>query len=247
MILCESETGATELKRAYSFYPGKVKVLPIFAGDVIHSTGNEEKGLEILEGCGLAKNKFFLYPAQFWPHKNHYNLLVAFKEFLSDNSSNELKLVLCGSNLGNLKYIQQAIASMGLQDSVVIAGFLATDRLHHLYKNALAMVMPTFLGPTNLPLIEAAHLGCPVLCSDLEGHRELLAENAIYFNPADTASIRSAMKQIMPQEYRTSLIHGAKLHIASSPFNIENTLSELDKILLEAMVIRRTWGKNYPE
>ena len=43
--------------------------------------------------------------------------------------------------------------------------------------------MPTLLGPTNMPLLEAACLDCPVICSDLEGHREMLGDYALYFNP----------------------------------------------------------------
>ena len=40
------------------------------------------------------------------------------------------------------------------------------------------MVFASIVGPNNYPPIEAASLGCPVILSDLPGHREQMGESA---------------------------------------------------------------------
>lgn len=66
-----------------------------------------------------------------------------------------------------------------------------------LYKSAAALIMASHFGPTNMPPIEAMELGCPVICSDLGGHREILDNGALYFNSYDYFSIYNAMEDII--------------------------------------------------
>jgi glycosyltransferase involved in cell wall biosynthesis len=93
-----------------------------------------------------------------------------------------------------------------------------------------------------MPLLEAAQLQCPVLCSDLQGHKEMLGNNALYFEPSNADSIYSAMKQILDEGFRKRLIDAAFRDIQNSPFNIGKSLEILNKILLEIIPIRKAWG-----
>lgn len=242
LILCESETGAAELKSFYSLYPNKIKVLPIFAGNIIEQPVTETETERVLLKFNLKKEKFFLYPAQFWSYKNHYNLLLAFHKLVTETNDFELKLFLCGSDMGNFTYIKETIDKLSLKDKVILPGFISNEELSVLYKNAIALTMPTFLGPTNMPLIEAAHLKCAVLCSDLEGHKEILENHALYFEPSDFNAIYEAMKVIMDKSFRSNLVDACYNHIQHSPFNIKNSLEVLNKILLEAIPKRKVWG-----
>jgi glycosyltransferase involved in cell wall biosynthesis len=245
LILCESETGREELKKFYSFYHEKIKVLPIFASSVLTEKVSKESQATILEKHGLTEQGFFIYPAQFWPGKNHFNLVLAFKKLVSEENSQNLKLVFSGSDKGNLTYIKELIKRLGLEKSVIITGFVTNKELYAFYKNAIALTMPTFLGPTNMPLLEAAQLQCPVLCSDLQGHKEMLGDNALYFEPSNAASIYSAMKQILDEGLRKRLIDAAFRDIQNSPFNIDKSLETLNKILLEVIPVRKAWGIDF--
>jgi glycosyltransferase involved in cell wall biosynthesis len=242
LILCESETGRKELKNYYRLYEDKIKVFPIFAGSIIHENASQEEHRNVLEKFHLEEKMFFLYPAQFWVCKNHYNLIIAFKKFITEKNNQKIKLVLSGSDKGNLKYIQDLISSLNLEKQVVLIGFISNKELFTLYKNALALTMPTFLGPTNMPLLEAAHLQCAVLCSDLEGHREMLGDNALYFNPSNADDICVAMNQVLNESVRINLVKAGYNHIQNSPFNIEKSLIILNETLLEIMPKRKAWG-----
>ncbi len=63
---------------------------------------------------GLEKNKFLFYPAQFWAHKNHKSLInLGIK--LKDKFNYDLKIVLSGSDKGNLSYIKEEIKKIILK------------------------------------------------------------------------------------------------------------------------------------
>lgn len=244
MILCESKTGADELLRFYPLNPDKIKVLPIFSGEVISQQVPLQEQAGILTRYDLIKNQFYLYPAQFWAHKNHYNLINAFYSLQSEPANKTLKLILCGADKGNMKYIKSLIHMLGLSDYVILPGFISNKDLYALYKNAVALVMPTFLGPTNLPLIEAAQLGCPVICSELDGHKEILHDTALYFDPSNASDIKCCMQKILNEDIRKQMCASAYQRISQSSFNVEKSIQVLKDILLQIKPIRKAWGNS---
>ncbi|HEX8332396.1 MAG TPA: glycosyltransferase family 1 protein, partial [Segetibacter sp.] len=241
-ILCESYAGVKEVQKLNTYQEDKIKMLPIFAGEVINKSYPETEQQQTLSKFNLQKEKYFIYPAQFWAHKNHYNIITAFQKLIAETKDEQLKLVLCGSDKGNFDYITDVIRSLSLTDRILTPGFVSVKELNIFYRNAIALTMPTFLGPSNMPLIEAAHLRCPVLCSDLEGHREILGDNALYFAPTDSDSMKNAMVQILDKQRREQLSESAYLYIQQSHFNLENALNILNRTLCELIPIRKTWG-----
>ncbi|MBP7554221.1 MAG: glycosyltransferase, partial [Spirochaetes bacterium] len=194
---------------------------------------------EILIKYSLEKEKYFFYPAQFWTHKNHYNLIISFIEFLKIHPN--YKLVFTGSDKGNLNYLKNIINENDMENKVLILGFVEKDALYSLYKNASALIMPTFLGPTNMPLIEALELECPVLCSDFEGHREILENCALYFNPANTDEIYEKMIDIINPDFRQKMKILLEKRIENNLFTIDNAIKAIENNLLEIISIRNCW------
>ena len=236
-VFAESEAGKSELIRYTKISSDKIKVVPIFAGDCIAEVVSTEKQLEILQQFGLIAQKYFFYPAQFWAHKNHIGLLYAFSEFLRKHSG--YKLVLTGSDKGNLGYVRETVEKLGLNEAVVFPGFVPIATLNTFYIQSAALVMASFFGPTNMPPIEAMHLGCPVLCSDIQGHHELLGDAAIYFDTMKTETIVAAMEKIISDrdEYVRRLKHRAE----QSVFTIEEALARINEYMLQLIPIRSTW------
>lgn len=228
-ICCESQQGQLEIEQAYGISSKKIKILPMFAGSIVEAHVKEEKPDWLPQ-----KTNFFLYPGQFWPHKNHYNLIIGFKDFLTSVTHNDFKLILTGSDKGNLPYIKALIKELNLEKEVIIAGFVDNPVLKWLYKNAKALIFPSFLGPTNMPLLEAKHLGCNIACSNLLGHQNLLGEGAIYFEPTNRREIKEAMLNLANKD---------KPEKADSTANTKNGVDILEQIFLDSVAIRRTWGR----
>ncbi|MEJ7767504.1 MAG: glycosyltransferase [Chitinophagaceae bacterium] len=245
LILCESNAGAKELQYYYPVNLQKVKVLPIFGGDILKCQVSKEEQIKILDEYRLVRDNFYIYPAQFWSHKNHSTLIHAFHLLLKDKRNKAIRLVLCGSDQGNLTFIKNLIDTLGLNDNILLPGFVSNQHLYALYKNAIALVMPTFLGPTNIPLIEAAHLECAILCSDFDGHREILESNALYFDPSSASTINRCLAEMLNPEVREQLATAAFRHINKSSFQVERSLPLLDRFLQEIKPIREAWGMNF--
>ncbi len=82
-----------------------------------------------------------------------------------------IELVFTGSDQGNLTYMLNFIESLKLSNQIRYLGFVSDEEMVVLYTNAYAMVFPTLLGPTNMPVSEAIACECPVICSDFMGHQ----------------------------------------------------------------------------
>ena len=142
----------------------------------------------------LPENYLF-YPAQFWPHKNHVGLLLALK-ILREKFGLDFHLVLTGADKGNLDYVREKAEELGLTDRVIFLGFVSTGLLKTLYQSAYALAYPTFLGPDNLPPLEAFALGCPVIASNVSGAQEQLGDAALLFDPKAPEEMACRIKEL---------------------------------------------------
>jgi glycosyltransferase involved in cell wall biosynthesis len=196
---------------------------------------------EILRQFGLSKFNYFFYPAQFWAHKNHYNLIKGFKDLIQKDDNRNLKLVLTGSDKGNKEYVKKIIQDFHLEKSVLIFGFVSNEEIYTLYKNTIALVMPTFLGPTNMPLLEARNLGTAVICSELKGHREMCLDGALYAEPSDSSQWCDKMETVLNEKFRNELIEKANTVRAASIFEIDRAIKSLDDIFIKYVPIRKAF------
>lgn len=236
-VFTESEAGKQELIKFTNISEEKIKVVPIFAGNCIDEQVSEERQAEILKQYGLEKNKYFFYPAQFWAHKNHVNLIKAFADL--NKKHPEYKLVFTGSDKGNKAYIQSIVDELGLKDKVVFAGFVENAAINTFFKNATALTMASFFGPTNMPPMEAMHIGCPVICTDLAGHREQLGDAALYFDARDSKALTQCMEEMIANrdKYAAAIAKQEK----KSVFTIEEALKRINQYMIELTAIRGAW------
>jgi glycosyltransferase involved in cell wall biosynthesis len=133
----------------------------------------------------LPKDPFFLYPAQKWAHKNH-QVLVAALQILKRKGVG-LKLVMTGADKGVGDKILSSAETLGVEASVIDLGFVDDHLLTHLMKTALCIVMPSYLGPTNIPPLEALLMGKPTVVSTAHSFDSLPKDAPIFFAEANSA------------------------------------------------------------
>ena len=80
--------------------------------------------------------------------------------------------------------------------NIIIYETVSVKELIQLYQNAYALIFPSLLGPTSLPLFEALENNCPIITSNLEGHIEVLDQAAIYVDPLSEESILNSIKAL---------------------------------------------------
>jgi glycosyltransferase involved in cell wall biosynthesis len=191
VILVDSHLGKNQILENFQCRPEKIKVLPYTVPFYIRNHG------ENLPTCSVPK-PFYFYPAQLWKHKNHLRLIEAFGRICMVDKN--VSLVLVGAPENASHEVQQLIAEKGLHSRIVQLGYVENQQMVTLYREALALVFPSFFGPTNIPPLEALALGCPVLCSDIYAMRGQLKDQATYFDPRSVDSIFDAMRSVLARK-----------------------------------------------
>jgi glycosyltransferase involved in cell wall biosynthesis len=235
IICCESNQGKKEVIDNYKIPDNRIAILPLFPSQLVRE--------DVIATAPqfIGNNAFFFYPAQFWAHKNHVTLLEAFGKIVKTSGFEKIKLILPGSNQGNLSHIEEIIKELQLGENVLIPGFITDQELKWLYQNAIALVFPSLLGPTNMPLIEAVYLNCKIACTDLIGHRELLNNEASFFDPLDPDDIKNVLIQLA-SSIENKIDYGN--HPIKQTNNIEEAMKSLIAVIKKAKSIRRLWELN---
>ena len=201
LLVADSEVGKEDILNCYGHdgvSAAKVAVLPFvpppYFEDV--SMGDAER---VRSRSGLPE-RFFFYPAQFWPHKNHVRIVDAVGRLKNEHAL-EVHVAFTGTaGPGLTGQTASQIAEMARHHQcshlVHSLKYLSPREMSALYKTALGLVMPTFFGPTNIPVLEAWQLGCPVLTSDIRGVREQVGDAGVLVDPSDVDAIAEGMRRL---------------------------------------------------
>jgi glycosyltransferase involved in cell wall biosynthesis len=240
-IVTGTNAGKSEIVHYYGVNPENVIVVP-FPAPTFASEDRRCGILDIRKKYGI-RGDFLIYPAQFWPHKNHVNLLIALA-LLRQSKGMVMEMVFTGSDKGNAEYVLGKINELGLHDQVHMLGFVPREDLRALYSNAMALTFASFFGPDNIPPLEAFALGCPVIASRVSGADEQLGDAALLFDPADPEGLASAILTMsQDQQLRAKLIQkGAEIAKTRTP---QAYVEQVCKIFDQFAAIRRCWGHEY--
>ena len=199
-ILVDSNVGKQQLIESYDVQPDRIHVLPSVPPKYIYS---DNVPVDFNLRYSLP-DKFIFYPAQFWSHKNHSNLIkavAALKGKLPD-----LKLLFVGSKKNGYDTVVSMVSDFKLYDSVLFLGYVPDEDVPEIYRRARAMVMPTFFGPTNIPPLEAFVLGCPVAVSNIYGMPEQVGDAALLFDPNKVGEIADAIQRLWSDDVLCRLL-----------------------------------------
>jgi len=224
-VLVDSNLGKRQVIESYSKIRANIFILPYIAPDYIYSKIIDNSYTSIISDCC---RKFLFYPAVFWPHKNHINLIKAI--LILKERGQLIDLYLGGKKQYEYKKLHKFVNENGLEEQVKFLGYISYADMIYLYKNAFAMVMPTYFGPTNIPPIEAVMLNCPLIISNNYGMNEQCEDAAIYFNPNSSLEIAIAIELLLTNnELRNNLLrNGIKI---KEKFSQKRFETDIDNIL----------------
>lgn len=235
LLLADSEVGKEDILNfygAYSVTSDRVKVLPFLPACYLTAHVSEGDRLRLRTTHHLPEHYVF-YPAQFWPHKNHARVVRALA-LLKRQYQLKVPAVFCGSYTGEIRYrtfreIMSLARQLGLLDQVHYLGYVADADMSGLYAGATALVMPTFFGPTNIPLLEAWAFGCPALTSDIRGIREQAGDAAILVDPRSVEAIADGIYRLWTDpKLRGALAERGRQRLAAyTPDDYRRRLTEI--------------------
>ncbi len=137
-------------------------------------------------------DRYIVYPANLWPHKNHERLIDALAKAPAD-----LQLVLTGQDYGKLGELERRATAAGVGGRVRHLGYLEAAYVPALYRSATAMVFPSLYEGFGSPPLEAMACGCPVACSTRGSLAEVVGDVALPFDPESVDEIAAAIGQIV--------------------------------------------------
>jgi glycosyltransferase involved in cell wall biosynthesis len=206
LLLADSEVGKEDILHFYGEYgvtPDMVKVLPYLPAGYLKTNILASERLRVRATYGLPE-KYLFYPAQFWPHKNHARIIQALG-LLKREYHLQIPIIFCGAHTGDVRErafheVMSLSADSGLKLDILYLGYVPDEDMSALYAGAVALIMPTFFGPTNIPVLEAWAFGCPVLTSDIRGIRQQVGDAAFLADPRSVESIADGIYRLWTDE-----------------------------------------------
>lgn len=197
-LVCISDFARRTVLEQGNVPPGRTATIHISLPRRLSRTAPEAVAA-VRQTLGLGQDVYFLYPANFWPHKNHRMLLTAFGMLCAARPESGVRLVLTGADTGLRRELVQAVASLGLEDRVLFAGYVSDADLSALLTGAKALVFPSLFEGFGMPLVEAMHVGTPIVCADVTSLPEVGGEAALYFDPRRPDAMAAAMGRILDE------------------------------------------------
>jgi glycosyltransferase involved in cell wall biosynthesis len=133
------------------------------------------------------------------PYKNIRCLVRAFAALQNDWP--DLRLVLIGGDGGAADDVRMA----GVGGRVLVTGLLADDELRAVMAGAALFVVPSLIEGFGLPALEAMAVGTPLVIADVPALREVAAEAALRFSPAEPEQLA----RVVDGALRDSALRGA--------------------------------------
>jgi glycosyltransferase involved in cell wall biosynthesis len=141
-------------------------------------------------------DRFILYPASLWPHKNHERLMRAFASMPDE----DIALVLTGATFGRLDGLLELATRLGLSGRVHHLGFVPEADIPAVLRRATALAFPSLYEGFGTPPLEAMACGCPVASSHATSLAEVCGDAALRLDPRDETQMAAALERIVGEQ-----------------------------------------------
>ncbi|MCA2969805.1 MAG: glycosyltransferase [Acidobacteriaceae bacterium] len=186
-----SEHAKETIVEKFRVNPDKIRVIHLDA-DAEFKRPLPAAATPAFSALGLPE-RYLYFPANFWPHKNHANVLQALRRVLDAGA--DLQLVLSGSP-ADFGRVEREIDRLGLRNSVRMLGYVNKALIPEIYQHALALLFTTKFEGFGIPLLEAFHCGCPAITSNSGSCLEVAGDAAVLVDPLDPASIAGGILRL---------------------------------------------------
>ena len=191
LMWCSSESVAKDFRKFFPHLAHKARVAS-FPSLFAYERPGESEPASLLPY--RLPEKFLLVINQFWAHKNHK--IVAEALGLLRVAGLKVPIVMVGlpadyrdKQNTALSETLQILARNGSWADCLVLGKVRRDELLQLLRSATALVQPSRFEGWNTTVEDAKALGCPMILSDLEVHREQCPDALGFFDCNDAQAL----------------------------------------------------------
>lgn len=192
-ILTISEYSKATIVEKYCIPESKIEVTYLNSDGVFDLPISEERKKQLKERIGA---DYIFYPANTWPHKNHINLLKAYK-ILKEDYHVSHKLVLTGDSKQQKAEIERYIKENRLEEDIVYLGYLPQEDMPCFFSNATVLAFPSVFEGFGIPLVEAMRSKVAIACSNCGSIPEVVGDAALYFDAYNPEDIAEKINQLI--------------------------------------------------
>lgn len=170
-----------------------IKYRPQLA-DRVHVTllgGDHMRFLDSDLDARLKNKPYFLFVGNLEARKNVLGILSAFENFCREVEG--VQLVLIGKAGFEGDVIARAVEDSPARARILMLGYCSLPDLQAYYRNAIALVYPSWIEGFGIPVVEAMQLRCPVITSSTTSTAEIAGDAGFLVDPADRQAITAAM------------------------------------------------------
>ena len=155
---------------------------------------------DIRKRFGLPE-RFLLYPAQLWPHKNHITLLKALLVLGAEGL--QIPLVLTGARYSASSHVIDFIERNRAGLDISYLGAVSRSDIVALYHSARFLVTSSLYESSSIPILEAAAAGTPIIASAIPSHAEQARHLQMeLFPPTDPAALAELLRRAWNDDER---------------------------------------------
>lgn len=180
-IVTISPTSADEIVKYLGFPRERLDVVPL--------AGSPPTGVD--RSRAGAKGPTILAMGNRRPHKNWDALIRALAHISEDHRP---RVVITGGR--GEDPLRAVVEETRMARWVELRGWVDDAEIRDLYSTATALAIPSFAEGFSLPTLEAMGAGIPVLLSDIDVHRFVGGEAALYFDPRDERALAAVMERV---------------------------------------------------
>jgi len=240
LVITVSNYSKGQIEKVCKIPTSKISVVQNAASEVFRGPAEENLEKEILERFQFEKDKFFLYCGGYDERKNVKKLIEEYLAF-ADSLASKLSsvdgsrvaipaLVLAGDKLFTNKLYMEIDEVVGNKEEKIIrTGFLSDKELKALYKNCLAYVNLSKEEGFNIPVIEAAYCGAPLILSDIEVHREVAKNHAMFVDITKAGAPSFSFQKMLDPHTRAT--YAEKSHELSKEYSWKSSAQKLKEVL----------------
>ncbi len=180
-VVAISASTAQDLARFFAVPADRISI--IYPGvDAAYGPIREQAGMAGFRRLHGLPERFILFVGTLEPRKNLLTLLEAYGEF-KRRTARQYKLVLAGGKGWLYQSLFAAVEQLGLQDDVILPGFIPEGELPLWYNAAEVFVYPSLYEGFGLPPLEAMACGTPVIVSNASSLPEVVGDAAVLVDP----------------------------------------------------------------
>ncbi len=194
-VCIQTEWGKQDLIRQYDLDPEKIAVVRMGSVAQAETSQSTAEANAIAQDLNLP-DKFLVYPAVTWPHKNH-ELILRGLAFMKARTGKAIDVVFTGKPTAERAALDELANDLGITSYIHFLGFVSSGQMQVIVRKATAMIFPSRFEGLGLPVLEAFRAGLPVLCSSATVLPEVAGEGALFFDPDSPEQMVEAVDRLL--------------------------------------------------